>query len=142
MKFEVPVEKDLKFVQSLFELISDNISGLAWENEKLPNQIIFTGPLGKELLDLIQEKEWDFNKFNLESTGGIHSTLTFKYNAPLTQTEGKLNTLFEGGTLHNKEINGIPGPETAQKILSTYSSPGFTIERTVRPEKRIVLIRS
>lgn len=142
MIFNVPLEKDSNFAQSLFSIISENVSDLVNENDKLPNQIIFTGPLGKELLNFIQEKEWNFKGFSLESADGVHSALIFKYSNALTQVDGNMGVSFEGGTLHNKQINGIPGPETVQKILSTYASPMFTIERTVRPEKRITLIRS
>ena len=141
MTFRVPLKKDLEFSQKLFSILSEHVSDLVIEHDKLPNQIIFTGELGKELLDFIHEKEWDFKGFNLESASGVHSALIFKYSSPLTQVEGQMGVTFEGGTLHNKQINGIPGPETAQKILSAYSSPMFTIERTVRPEKRINLIR-
>ena len=142
MIFNVPLEKDSAFAQNLFLIISENVSDLVMEHDTLPNQIIFTGPLGKELLNFIQEKEWNFKGFSLESADGVHSALIFKYSNALTQVDGNMGVSFEGGTLHNKQINGIPGPETVQKILSTYASPMFTIERTVRPEKRINLIRS
>lgn len=141
MQFKVPIEKDLIFAQDLFSLISGHVSDLAIEYEKLPTTIIFTGTIGKEVLSFIEEKEWDFKGFNLESADSVLDALIFKYDASLTQTEGKFGTIFDGGSLHNKTINGIPGPETAQKIISTYSSPSFMIERTVRPEKRILLIR-
>lgn len=138
MKFQVPIEKDLTFAQDLIAMISENISDLTGEYEKLPNKIIFTGSLGKELLSFIQEKEWNFKGFDLESTDTILDALIFKYNTPLTQIDGRTSVM---GSLHGKEINGIPGPETAQKIISTYASPSFMLERTVRPEKRILLIR-
>ena len=138
MKFQVPIEKDLTFAQDLIAMISENISDLTGEYEKLPNKIIFTGSLGKELLSFIQEKEWNFKGFDLESTDAILDALIFKYNTPLTQIDGRTNVM---GSLHGEEINGIPGPETAQKIISTYASPSFMLERTVRPEKRILLIR-
>jgi hypothetical protein len=140
MKFQVPIEKDLAFTQDLFSLISENISELAGEYEKLPSKIIFMGNIGKELLAFIQEKEWNFKGFELESASSILDALIFKYSAPFTQTEDR-GAIFDGGTLHGKEINGIPGPETAQKIISAYSSPSFMIERTVRPEKQILLFR-
>jgi hypothetical protein len=138
MKFQVPIEKDLTFAQDLIAMISENISDLTSEYEKLPNKIIFTGSLGKELLSFIQEKKWNFKGFDLESTDTILDALIFKYNTPLTQIDGRTGVM---GSLHGKEINGIPGPETAQKIISTYASPSFMLERTVRPEKRILLIR-
>jgi hypothetical protein len=142
MIFNVPLEKDSVFAQNLFSIISENVSDLVMEHDKLPNQILFTGPLGKEVLNFIQAKEWNFKGFSLESADGVHSALIFKYSSVLTQTEDRGGVIFDGGSLHNKQINGIPGPETTQKILSAYSSPGFIIERTVRPEKRITLVRS
>ena len=42
MKFQVPIEKDLTFAQNLIAMISENISDLTGEYEKLPNKIIFT----------------------------------------------------------------------------------------------------
>jgi hypothetical protein len=141
MQFQVPVEKDINFIQEFFALMSENISDLTSEYEKHPNKIIFMGSLGKELLNLIQEKEWNFKGFDLESANGTLNALIFKYSAPLTQVDGRMSPLFDGGTLHGKEINGIPGPETTQKIISTYASPSFMLERTVRPEKRILLVR-
>ena len=140
MKFKVPLDKDSLFAQELFSLISEYVSDLAVEYEKLPNKIIFTGSIGKEVLNYIIEKEWNFKGFNLESAGGLLDALIFKYDAPFTQTEDR-GAIFDGGSMHNKTINGIPGPETAQKIISAYSSPSFMIERTVRPEKRILLVR-
>lgn len=141
MKFQVPIKKDLAFIQEFFTLISENISDLSQEYEKHPNKIIFTGRLGKELLDLIQEKEWNFKGFDLESANSTLDALIFKYSSPLTQVDGRMSPIFDGGSLHGKEINGIPGPETTQKIISTYASPSFILERTVRPEKRILLVR-
>jgi hypothetical protein len=141
MKFQVPTEKDLDFTRDLFSLISENISDLAGEYEKLPSKIIFMGNLGQEVLDFIQEKEWNFKGFELESASSTLDALIFKYNTPLTQVDGRMGALFDEGTLHGKEINGIPGPETTQKIIATYVSPSFVLERTVRPEKRILLVR-
>ena len=141
MNFRVPIEKDIIFIQEFFALMSENISDLTYEYEKHPNKIIFTWRIGKELFDLIIEKEWNFKGFDLESANSTLDALIFKYSAPFTQVDGKMGAIFDGGTLHGKEINGIPGPETARKILSTYASPSFILERTVRPEKRILLIR-
>jgi hypothetical protein len=138
----VPVEKDIIFSQNVFSIISENISDLAIEHEKLPNKIIFTGTLGHEVFSFIKEKEWNFKNFNLEKVDGLVDSIIFKYATPLTQTEGKYSTIFDGGSLHGKEINGIPGPETIGKIMTSYSSPAYTIERTVRPEKKILLKRS
>lgn len=141
MKFQVPIDKDTRFAQDLFSLISEQVSDLAIEHEKLPNKIIFMGPLGREVLSFIKEKEWNFKGFELDEMGGVLSAVVFKYATPLTQTNDQHGVQFEGGTLHNQEIKGIPGPETMGKIMDSYSAPLFKIERTVRPEKRILLTR-
>lgn len=141
MKFKVPIEKDTRFAQELFSLISEHVSDLTEEHEKFPNKMVFAGPIGNEVLLYIREKDWNFKGFSLESVGGSLNALTFMYDSPLKQTEGRFGAIFDEGSLHNKTINGIPGPETTQKIISTYSSPGFMIERTIRPEKKILLIR-
>ena len=141
MKFTVPSKKDSTFANDLFALILENVSDLEYENEKSPNTIVFMGPIGKEVLNFIKEKEWNFKGFKLESVGGVLDALIFKYNSPLTQKDGKSGVIFDGGSLHGKEISGIPGPETMHKMFSSYSSPSYEIERTVRPEKRIILSR-
>ena len=54
MKFQVPIEKDLAFTQELFSLLSENISDLVGEYEKLPSKIVFMGNIGRELLTRAQ----------------------------------------------------------------------------------------
>jgi hypothetical protein len=141
MKFSIPIDKNVTFAQELFALISEHVSDLSMEYEKMPNKIIFTGQIGKEVFDFIKEKDWNFKGFNLESASGLLDALIFKYDAPFTQTEDRGGVIFDGGSIHNKQINGIPGPDTTQKLISAYASPSFIIERTVRPEKRILLVR-
>lgn len=141
MIFKVPSDKDLTFTQNLFAIISESISDLALENQKLPNQILFTGYLGLELFKFIKEKDWNFKGFGLDYQDSPLNLIIFKYSESLTQIEGGDATIFENGSLHGKEVNGIPGPETISKIMSVYSGTSFKIERTVRPEKKIKLIR-
>jgi hypothetical protein len=95
MKFKVPIEKDTLFAQELFALISEHVSDLADEHEKLPNRIIFSGALGKELHDFILDKEWNFKGFGLDRVNGIVDSVTFKYDKPFTQTESRFGTTFE-----------------------------------------------
>ena len=141
MIFYVPLDKDIEFAKELFSIISEHVSDLANEHETLPNQIIFSGSLGQEIKSYILEKEWNFKGFGFESVGGLLDALTFKYTEPITQIEDRGSVIFDGGTLHGKEISGIPGPETMHKIISTSAQPSFRIERKVRPEKRIILRR-
>jgi hypothetical protein len=141
MRFQVPINKDTGFAQDLFSLISEQVSDLASEHEKLPSKIIFMGQIGKEVHSFIKEKEWNFKGFELEEMGGSLSAIVFKYSSPLTQIEDSYGVQFEEGSLHNKEIKGIPGPDTIGKIMGAYSAPLFRKERTIRPEKRILLTR-
>lgn len=141
MRLLVPKEKDLRFASQLFEIISNNVEVLAQENLKLPKKIIFAGPLGREALAFIREKGWNFEGFSLESQGGILNLIIFKYDEPLTQTTDPNQVTFDGGSLHGKTISGIPGEGTIHKIISTYSSPSFKVEKTVRPERRVKLFR-
>jgi hypothetical protein len=141
MKFNIPLNKSIQFSQSLFNLISENIDDLGYENEKLPNQIIFTGPLGKEVHSFILENNWNFKNFKLEYLDSPLSSIIFKYTSPLIRKEKNYGTSFEGGSLHGKEINGIPGEGTISKIIGAYSNMNFEKEITSRPEKRIILTR-
>jgi hypothetical protein len=141
MIFKVPLTKDLGFAGDLFTLLSNSISELALENQKLPNQVIFNGDLGLEVFNYIKEKDWNFKGFSLSYQAGPLNQIIFKYSSALTQVEGGDATIFENGSLNGKQVNGIPGPETIGKIMSVYSGTSFKIERTVRPEHRIKLIR-
>jgi len=141
MRVSVPKEKDSRFAKDLFEAISKNVEELAQENLKLPKKMVFSGPLGKEALGFIKAKEWDFGGFILESLGGMANLITFKYEEPLTVTNDPGKVTFEQGSLHGKIINGIPGDSTVHKLISSYASPNFKVEKTVRPERRVSLIR-
>jgi hypothetical protein len=137
----VPKEKGDSFARDLFTMISENVTLLAEENEKLPRVMLFCGPIGSEILDFIKEKGWSFEGFKLERVGGQANSLVFKYDAPLTQVDDPNSVIFEEGSLHGKKINGIPGEGMMQKMIASYASTQFKIERTVRPEKRITLKR-
>jgi hypothetical protein len=137
----VPIEKNAEFSQRLFKIISDNLIELADENLKWPHQMIFSGPIGKEIFDFIESKNWNFSGFSLQKVGGLVNSITFKYSQPLIQKKDRLDVNLEGGTLHNKQVNGIPGEKTVSTILSSVVGQSFSIEKTVRPEKRITLKR-
>lgn len=141
MTLLVPIEKNAAFSQKLFKAISDNLVELADENLKWPHQMVFSGPIGKEVHRFIEDKGWDFSGFSLHQTGGVLNSITFKYSAPLTQSTDPLKATLEGGSLGNRTIEGIPGENTMSKIISHVSSSSFKIEKTVRPEKRILLKR-
>jgi hypothetical protein len=141
MTLSVPVEKNSIFASDLFRIISENVSDLAIENEKLPNKILFTGTLGLEVANFIREKEWNFNGFELITENSLIDSIIFKYSTPLTQTTERYPTQFEGGSLNGQQVNGIPGQETISKIISSHANLAYTLERTVRPEKKIRLIR-
>lgn len=141
MTLLVPTEKSAAFSQELFKIISDNLIELADENLKWPHQMIFSGPLGNEVMLFIEQKGWDFSGFTLQKVGGVANSITFKYSTPLTASNDSLNIPLEGDSLHNKKVEGIPSETTIHKIIAHSMGSGFKIEKTVRPEKRIILKR-
>jgi hypothetical protein len=139
VKFNVPQIKDPDFITSLFMLISDSISELKLESGKFPDRITFNGSLGKELYEIIVQKGWDLSRFGPKFENSISNRIVFDYSKPIDQiTDGGAQL---DSSLNGKTINGIPGPETVQKILSTTIGTGFTIERQIRPKLEIKLIR-
>lgn len=139
MKFSVPIIKDSGFAGLLFSTISDTMAELKIENGKWPDRIAFGGSLGKELFSFIAEKGWDLAKFGPIQEGVVNK-ITFYYSKPLDQIEDRGGTIFDE-SLNGKKVNGVPGQETLQKIISAYAGPAFTIQRQVRPKKEIFLIR-
>lgn len=141
MRLSVPKEKDSTFASELFNTILTNIDDLTQENLKHPKKIVFMGHLGKEAFAFIQANGWNFDGFSLEKVDGLVNAIVFKYDAPLTVSNDPGQVTFEEGTLHGKIINGIPGDGTVHKLISSYSSPSFKVEKTVRPERRVQLTR-
>lgn len=140
MRFEVPVDKDSKFAVELFSLIELQVSELTGEHQKLPSQIVFSGRLGKELHSFIKEKGWSFSGFELIEMNGAEQMI-FKYSQELDQVEMRGDFPMHDSSFDGKMVEGVLGRETTNKIMSGYLSGGFKIERKVRPEKRINLIR-
>jgi hypothetical protein len=140
MRFEVPTLKDSKFSIDFFSLIDSHVSELASEHQKLPSQIVFSGRLGKELHSFIKDKGWSFAGFELIETQGPDQ-IVFKYATELDQVENTNGIPMHDSSFDGRVVDGIHGQETVQKILSGYLGGGFKIERKIRPEKRINLIR-
>jgi len=139
MQFEVPITKDPEFANQLLSTLSDYLVELKEETGKWPDRVSFGGPLGKELSSFIEEREWDLKKFG-PTHEGIVNKIVFYYSKPIDQIEDRGGTIFDE-RLHGKRVNGIPGPETIAKLVSTYAAPAFIIQRQVRPTREIKLIR-
>lgn len=140
MRLEVPTAKDSKFGATFFEVLSDGLTDLKLENGKWPDLISFCGTLGQEAFDYFTESGWDLSRFNPRPTGGIVNKIVIGYSKPLTQIEDRGGTIFDEA-LGSKTIKGIPDAKTIGKIQSAYSNLAYTIERTVRPNYEIVLVR-
>jgi hypothetical protein len=138
MTFKVPLAKDDKFKMEFFNLISRSIDDLYFENQKLPDKIIFSGVIGKELFDLITSLNWNLNNFNPSFENGPNKII-FKYLKSFTRTQNPDSPIV---TLPDK-IEGFPGNETISKLMMAYVSPrgAFKIEKTVDPTLEIRLIR-
>lgn len=145
-QFRVPLEKDSFFYQEFFMLMSNSMQELLIDYQEWPDEIQFIGKLGRELKDIIVDKGWDFSKFNIKCFNSSPlNKIVFKYSKPLTvsdfKTEDGSIPHINADSLNQKMINGIPGPETMNKIISNSIGRGFNIEKTVRPELEILLIR-
>jgi hypothetical protein len=123
-----------------FSLIDSYVSELAGEYQKLPSQIVFSGGLGKELHSFIKDNGWSFSGFELIETQGPNQ-IVFKYAKELDQIENTNGISMHDSSFDGKMVEGVLGQETVSKILTGYLGGGFRIERKVRPEKRINLIR-
>lgn len=140
MQFKVPKIKPASFSTELFNVLSDSIFELKNECGKLPDRITFSGPIGKELHSFILEKGWDLAQFGLQQADSLVDKIIFDYSKPVDQIEESGATIFDE-SFNGRTINGMPGPKTVNKILSTYAAPAFKIERQVRPKLEIKLIR-
>ena len=142
MKFIVPVKKEGQFAMAFFRCISDNLDELRMETNKWPDQIIFSGPLGKELFEFLEKSGWDFKQFNPQFEG-IANKITFKNSKVLTIIEDN-NAPILDSSLGNNMMNGIIGKETMSKITAAYSGStnSFRKEKTVRPQISIQLVRA
>ena len=139
VKFNVPIIKGSDFPILLFELLSNHIQHLAFEHEQWPNKVTFLGQIGKELFDIIEEKKWDFKKFNLTSEMAQVDKIIIEYIKPLDQTD-ELGYI-KGDDLHGKTMEGLPGNETMSSIQSHSMNMNFKIERKIRPKLEIKLTR-
>ena len=140
MRLKVSKEKDQAFSGLLFNTLSEYLVELKEETGKWPNRVTLTGSLGGEVYQYIVEMGWDLSKFGLSHLVGGANKITIDYDKPLNQIEDIGNTIFDS-KLSNIEIKGIPSGDTMKKILGTYLNLSYTIERTVRPSREILLIR-
>lgn len=144
----VPQTKDSSFEIDFFQAISTGLESLAAETNKWPDKLLFTGDLGKELFDLIENKGWDLKHFNPCHIPGPVDKIIFEYSKPLEQIEDRGGVTMQD-SLHGKTIEGIPGPETVSKIIGATIGQlpnkdphlAYTIKRTVRPKFEIKLKR-
>jgi hypothetical protein len=138
MKFNVPLIKNDTFSIELFNLILNNINELFDESGKIPDKVILSGPLGKEVHSFILEKNWNIDRFNISYQDGPNKII-FEYSKPIDQVIDSGYTV--GSKLGEKTVNGIPDEKTMSKIISTYCQPSFKIEKTIRPKLEIILFR-
>ena len=136
--FKIPSKPDSEFEIQFFYFISLKIEELASETGKWPDQILFQGRLGNQLFKIIEERGWDFSRFNPTSDPfSVLNKIIIQYSKPLDQIED--SGPIRGDQLNGKEVNGIPGDLTISSILSNSISLNFKKERSVRPKLEIKL---
>lgn len=139
MQFLVPINKTKEFEVSFFNSLAYAIQTLAEETNKWPDKVIFIGPLGKELYDIIIKNAWDLSKFNPTHLHSAVSKIRIEYSKPITFTQD--HGITKGDSLHGKIINGIPGPETIAKLINFSAMPSFSVEKQERPFLEVILKR-
>jgi len=139
VKFKVPISKGDEFPMIFFEFFAGQLQQLLVEYQKWPNRVTFLGDMGKELFDLIYEKGWDFNQFNLSHTLTGVEKILIEYDKPLDEIEE--TGYLKGDSLHGQTMQGIPGSNTIGKLRDHALNTSFRIERKVRPKIEIKLIR-
>jgi len=135
----IPQLKSADFSKELFSVFFKAIEEFRMEFEVMPDKITFGGPLGKEVLLFIQEANWNISEWNPESLAGPNR-IFLKYTKEITQIEER-GSISMGDSLNGRVISGIPDPVTMGKIVQHAAGPGFTIERKLRPEHWIKLVR-
>ena len=135
----IPQLKSADFSKELFSVFFKAIEEFRMEFEVMPDKITFGGPLGKEVLLFIQEANWNISEWNPEALAGPNR-IFLKYTKEITQIEER-GSISMGDSLNGRVISGIPDSITMGKIVQHAAGPGFTIERKLRPEHWIKLVR-
>ena len=130
MNLQVPFAKSTEFNIDLFKSIEHLVSELSLETGKLPTQLIFNGPLGKEVLLYLNELGWVLQGFKLIE-GNAGNSIEGGYSEAIDYVETR-------GAIGD---SSLPGPETMSKILGSMYSPQFTIEKKIKPNLQIKLVR-
>ena len=139
MNFKVPIKKPAEYAMGVFNLLSTNLQELAMEYGKWPDQIVFSGVLGKEVYDLIIEKGWDLMKFGPQYNGGAVNSITFKYSKRIDKVE---NHGMMPSSIENSVVNSIITPEKMEAILRSKVQLMYTLERRMEPKITVHLSRN
>jgi hypothetical protein len=138
-EYRVPFDKDSKFPTEFFYYFSDCIDQLGSDTGRWPNKVTFVGKIGKELFDIINEKEWDFKRFNLTYQKSILNKIIIEFDKPLDQIEER--GYVNGDSLTDQTMEGIPGDKTVNQMKEHSMNMSFTIERKIRPNLEVILKR-
>lgn len=146
MEFQVPINKGSGFSIEFFNLISDCVNQLGSQTGKWPDQIVFTGVLGDELMHLIESSGWNMERFQLTRQNSILDRMKVGYSKELDQIstvgiDGKPASDFSSESLADRKISGLPGPDTINRINAHVLSSTFRMEKKIRPEIEVKLVR-
>ena len=138
---KVPYNKKSEFITRFFYTLSDSIDFLGYTYGKAPNRVTFHGKIGAEIMDLIKSKGWDLDRFNASvvSSSSIYSDIVISYSEKIKIKSD--NGVIRNDGLSGKTINGIPGPDTVNKLISYSSNYTTTSEKWIDPKYVIVLKR-
>ena len=138
---KVPYDKKSEFMTRFFYTLSEAIDFLGYNYGKSPDVITFQGKIGREILESINTTGWNLDKFNPSIVGetSIYSDIVISYNKKIKLESN--SGVPRHDILNGKIINGIPGPDTINKLISYSSNYSSVTERYIDPKYIIVLKR-
>lgn len=140
MKIKVPKYPDIIFKREIVKLVNGLIQRLVDDYEKRPDELIFSGKLGRFLLNMYYEEIWDIGEIEIRwREGRDQLTIEYTENVTIKKDDGGI-PFAPGEDLDGKIIDGIPGSRTMGKIVGARSSGiNYEMEKTERPKLVIEL---
>ena len=140
MKIKVPKYPDAIFKHEIVKLVNGLIQILVDDYEERPDRLVFSGKLGRFLLNMYYEDIWDIGEIEVTWRDG-YDQLIIEYTKNITIKKGEGDIPFAPDqSLDGKIIEGIPGSMTMSKIVgSRMGGINYSMEKTENPKMTIEL---
>ena len=140
MKIKVPKYPDAIFKNEIVKLVNGLIQILVDDYQERPDSLVFSGKLGRFLLNMYHDDAWDIGEIEVTWKDG-YDQLIIEYTRNITIKKGEGDIPFAPNQgLDGKIIEGIPGSGTMSKIIgSRMSGLNYSVEKTENPKMVIKL---